>query len=505
MQRSKRRKRIIEIYFILYLAALVFILPDSSFRPGNGNSKDVIGDFASGFSLIPEKTSMLCKVVVEPNGQKIVYVDSVNTIFYTGDFENVQFEFIFEDQATKQTISLIPGKTQTIKFFRVVEVPEKKAAMFFWQPRQIERLNNAYLVRVVATAKSKRVFGEKIPEQFTYKATTSFTLIIVLMNAITGEQSVAQNFLQQTPSGQFPFLNEGGTIPTGFGVGKITLATTNSNVTAIAYQQWTNTIYASNINLVTDVNSSDLKLNLYPEPKNNGGDAKIAEIKPDYVLIRGVTPSSGKLTVELYAKRKYDGQEARTSFVVVPQQIEEPRFKRYIYPGQTDTVEPNLPLIGSDVKAIIRDGDDIRASSYRGEKILFTPQISDTGKKLIFERFVDNRLYGQTYYIYVLNFPDPKIYDVIIHPQREVEIITQAFGYVENNRNEVVRLELSGNVSERFLDMRGKMQDLSGGNLPYRIQHFRLKPKNIDQPFVFGVVAVDKLGRKSAIRRITAD
>ncbi len=501
MQKSKRRKRIVEIYFILYLAALVFILPDSSFKSGNGNSRDVIGDFASGFSLIPEKTSMVCKVVVDPNGQKIISFDSVNTIFYTGDFEDVQFEFIFEDQTTKQTISLIPGRTQTIKFFRVVEIPEKKAAMFFWQPHQLERLNNTYLVRVVATAKSKRIFGGKIPEQFTYKASTSFALLVVLVNATTGEQTIAQGSVQQTPQGQFPFFNENGVIPTGFGVGKISLTTPTSNISAIAYQQWTNTVYASNVNLASD---AEVKLNLYPEPKNNGGDAKIVDKKPDYILIQGITPSSGKLTVEVYAKRKYDGQEVRTSFVVIPQQIEEPRFKQYIYPGQTDTIELKLPLLGSEVKAVIRDGDVVRASSYKGGMLYFTPEISDTGKRLTFERYVDNRLYGQTYYIYVLDFPAPKMYDVIVRPQREVEIITQSFGFVNRERNEIVKLEISGNVAERYLDMRGKIQDFTG-NPPYRTQHFLLKPKNPDNPFVFTVVAIDKLGRKSQIRRITAD
>ncbi|MGB9913734.1 MAG: hypothetical protein ACPLRO_10245, partial [Candidatus Kapaibacteriota bacterium] len=159
MQSSKRKRRIVEIYFILYLAALVFILPESSFKPGGGNGPEVIGDFQSGFILIPEKSALVCNVVVEPNGYRITKIDSTNVIFYTGDFEDIQFEFTIEDQATSRSITLRPDKNYSAKYFRVVEVPEKKAAVFYWRPQYLENFNTTYLVKVTATAKSKRVFG----------------------------------------------------------------------------------------------------------------------------------------------------------------------------------------------------------------------------------------------------------------------------------------------------------------------------------------------------------
>ncbi|MCX7908968.1 MAG: hypothetical protein N2560_05565 [Ignavibacteria bacterium] len=500
MQSSKRKRRIVEIYFILYLAALVFILPESSFKPGGGNGPEVIGDFQTGFTLIPEKSALVCNVVVEPNGYRITKIDSSNVIFYTGDFEDIQFEFTVEDQSTNRSVTLRPDKNYSAKYFRVVEVPEKKAAVFYWRPQYLDNFNTTYLVKVVATAKSKKTFGTKYPERFTYKATAQFTLLIVLMNAVTGEQTIAQGN-QQTPQFPLNILEQTQQIPTGFGVGKISVNASTPNVTQLAYQQWANTINATNVNL-----ASDAKIDLIarPEPENNGGTAQISEIKPDYLVIRGRTPGYGRLNIELVVKRKFDGQEARTSFVVVPQQIEKPIFKEFIYPGQTDTIDPRLPLIGGELKTLIKDGNRIRASSIGGAPIYFTPELSDTGKQLTLERYIDNNLLGQVYTIYVLNFPLPKIVDVINTGNRVVEIVTQAFGVFNRERNEIVRLELEGNVAERYIDLRGKLQDFYG-NPPYRRQNFQLKPKDQGKPFVFVVTAVDKYGRRSAPRRVVAD
>ncbi|MGQ9819822.1 MAG: hypothetical protein ACUVQ1_07865 [Candidatus Kapaibacteriales bacterium] len=495
MTSNKRKKRIIEIYFILYLAALVFILPENTFRPGTGNNKEVLGDFASGFTLIPEKTSLACKVAIEPNGQRILSIDSVNTIFYTGDFEDVQFEFILEDQTLKQAISLRPEKTQLSKYFRIVEVPERKSAVFYWHPQLLERTSNTYIVRVNATAKSHRIFGKNNPEQFTYQASTQFSLIIVYMNTITGEQTLAQNQAQNPITQNLVDLSQ---LPKSFG--KIDLRPNFSNISSLAYQQWTNIVYASNVDLAT---GAKVQLNVLLEPRNNGGEAQIAETHPDYIVIRGRTPGFGKLTAEVFVKRNFDGQEMRSSFNVTPQQIELPKFKRVLYPGQTDTIEPRLPLIAGEVKTIIREGNTIRASSIGGALLYFTPELADTGKKLTLERFVNGNLYGQAFDIFVLNFPEPKIYDVITS-NREVEVVTQAFGSYNRQRNEIERLELEGNVSQKYLDLRGKIQDINTSPAS-RLQHFLLKPTDLSKPFTFTIVAVDKFGKKSLPRRIVAD
>jgi len=501
MQSSKRKRRIVEIYFILYLAALVFILPDSSFKPGGRNGNDVLGDFESAFTLIPEKSALVCNVIVEPNGYRITKIDSSNVIFYTGDFEDIQFEFTIEEQATNRTVTLRPDKNYSAKYFRVVEIPEKKAAIFYWRPQYLENFNSTYLVKVVATAKSKKAFGGKFPEKFTYKATTQFSLLIVLMNALTGEQTIASGTPQKTNLPLAPNEQQPLQLPTGFGIGKILLSATSPTISQIAYQQWTNTIVGTNINLATD---AKVELNVRREPENNGGTAQITQITPEFVVVAGRTPSFGKLMVEVKARRKFDGQEFSTSFTVTPQQIEKPEFPEYVYPGQTINVDPKFPLIQGELKTIIRDGDRICASSLGGAELTYTPSLSDTGKRLSLERYVNNNLFGQSYTIYVLNFPLPKIVDIVRTSPTTIEIVTQAFGMMNRERNEIVQLELDGNVAQKYLDLRGKLQDLPGSP-PSRKQFFQVKPRDPNKPFVFNVVAIDKYGRRSAPRRVVAD
>ena len=92
-----RKRRLVEIYFILYLSALLFLLPD-----GKKDDVDSIGTgiqiYQPSFNLIPEKNTLICRVVLDSAGPRIMYLDSVNTIFYTGDVEDVNFEFTVEDQ-----------------------------------------------------------------------------------------------------------------------------------------------------------------------------------------------------------------------------------------------------------------------------------------------------------------------------------------------------------------------------------------------------------------------
>jgi len=247
-----------------------------------------------------------------------------------------------------------------------------------------------------------------------------------------------------------------------------------------------------------------VELNVRREPENNGGTAQITQITPEFVVVAGRTPSFGKLMVEVKARRKFDGQEFSTSFTVTPQQIEKPEFPEYVYPGQTINVDPKFPLIQGELKTIIRDGDRICASSLGGAELTYTPSLSDTGKRLSLERYVNNNLFGQSYTIYVLNFPLPKIVDIVRTSPTTIEIVTQAFGMMNRERNEIVQLELDGNVAEKYLDLRGKLQDLPGSP-PSRKQFFQVKPRDPNKPFVFNVVAIDKYGRRSAPRRVVAD
>ena len=181
------KRRTIEIYFILYLAALIFLLPDGSevFRTGKGTGIKV---FQPEFVLLPDKTTLTCRAIFDSSGTKIISLDSVNTIFYSGDVEDVKFDFIVEDQTLKNSLTLNSESKPTTKFFRIEEHRDKQAAFFYWTPPTHDQFSKIYLVKVIATAKTKKPDPnvnsqiEKKNEGKIVKFTTQFSLFVMYAN-----------------------------------------------------------------------------------------------------------------------------------------------------------------------------------------------------------------------------------------------------------------------------------------------------------------------------------
>ena len=92
------KKRVIDIYFVLYLAALIFLLPgpQNNNEPQNASNNSVP---EQALMLYPEKTTLICTVLPSDSGNKIISLDSINTIYYTSFVNDINFEFIVEDQS----------------------------------------------------------------------------------------------------------------------------------------------------------------------------------------------------------------------------------------------------------------------------------------------------------------------------------------------------------------------------------------------------------------------
>lgn len=492
---AKRKKRIVEIYFILYLAALLFLLPDSKreIQQGIGTGIQV---FQPSFVLLPEKNTLICRVVLEEDGPKIYSHDSINTIFYTGDVEDVKFDFIIEDQTLKNAVSISSHSNPTSKFFQYEDRSEQNAAVFKWYPPLQELSSRTFVVRVKATANVKNAQSET---DSTLKSkivtySTQFTLLLVYLNAPGGNPLFAQNFFrpQQTDTSmQFtiPFQSLLPQIPTG----TMNYTIRNQEIRQIAGQRWLNTLTVTNVNLLKDLTSEQVKIDY--TPKNTGGRAEIFSIKDDEIIVQGITPTFGKMKVTLSFQRKYDTDQKDITFNVTPVAFESPNYERYMYPEITYEFEPNLPDIGKNVYAVITDGKTIRAKSQKGEKFKFTPTPMDIDNVFYLERYIDNDLIGEKNVIRVLQYPEPVIVDIQQISNDEVEVITRSHGISNKTRNEVESFIVEGNASYR--DLRGKLVEKREKSFPVTIQYFRFKAESGDKPFNFRIVAVDMIGNKS--------
>jgi hypothetical protein len=497
---SIRKRRTVEIYFVLYLAALLFLLPSPKDHKGNSDfqSKDS-SIIKQPFSLIPIKTTLNCRLMLDSNSVRILSLDSVNTIFYTGDVEDVKFEFVVEDQSRRlvQPINMDLGARS--KNFWVEEHKDWQAVSFYWSPPLFEKENKTYLVTVYATATPKADFGTITGNKSSetaqpVKIKTQFSLNVFYLNSQPGGTSIPfeTNLAGiRIDSSRFfnPFINPYSQANLE---GKFSLRPDLDDIKAIAYQNWTNEIHASNINLLQDL-AYQPELTIALSTQNNGGTAVITSRQSDRIIISGKTPSFGRMKVNLKIKRKYDDQEYSVSFNVLPQPIEQPTVENYLYPEQTYYFDPKLPLLGKEVKAVIKDGNTIRAES-QGQRFQFTPDVSDTGKNLTFERYIDGNLLGDKKTIRVLSFQSPEIIDFIYREKGKVEVIIHSYGSYGNDNNEIKDFYIEGNA--KYQDLRGKLRDLTNPS-KIRIQHFLFTPVRPNDVFQFRIIAIDRRGKKS--------
>jgi hypothetical protein len=497
----KRKKRLVEIYFILYLSALLFLLPD-----GKNVNKDGTGTgiqiYQPSFVLLPEKNTLICRVALDSTGPKVISLDSINTVFYTGDVEDVFFEFIVEDQSLNNSIKLTSNAKPESKFFRFEQNDKRHAAIFKWEPPLQEVSSKTFVVKVIATAKKrtpdKTINAQKSTENAskTVKYSTQFSLLLIYLNAPGGNPVFSQNIytspLNDTAY-QFtlPFQNIVPQLPTG----KINMFALYSDIKQIAGQRWTNYINVSNANLLKDLTPEGVRIKY--SPRNTGGKAEIYNIKDGQITLRGLTPSHGRMKVEVSITRKYDGEEKTVTFNVSPQPFEEPDYQKIVYPEIVYEIKPNLPPdIGKNVYALIRDeNNNIRARSQKGETFTFSPNTLDVNKVFYLERYIDNVLFGEKYPISVMNYPKPKIVDIQSKSNNEAEVITRAYGIKDKTRNEIEKFIVEGNAV--YQDLRGKITKKHEKSYPVTIQYFRFKRKDPNKPFSFKIIAVDRIGNKS--------
>jgi len=495
MNRNKKR-RLVEIYFILYLSALLFLLPD-----GKKDNVDGIGTgiqiYQPSFNLIPEKNTLICRVVLDSAGPRIMYLDSVNTIFYTGDVEDVNFEFTVEDQTINSSFTLSSNENTQNKFFSFTQNDDRHAAQFRWSPPLQEISSKTYVVKISAIAKKKSIVNSSEDEDVTSKTvknTAQFSLLLIYLNEPGGNPLFTQTYytsVLEDTSYQFtmPFQNLVPSIPTG----KINMFSASSDIRQIAGQRWVNTVIVSNMNLKNDITSRGIEIEY--SPKNIGGKAEIYDIRDDEIIIQGITPSYGKMKVKVSATRKYDGSEKYVTFNVSPEAFEIPDYERYMYPEITYEIDPKLPEIGQDVTAVIKNGNSIRAKSQKGEKFKFTPSNIDIDEVFYLERYIDKELLGEKYPIRVLQYPQPEIVDIQRISDREIEVITRSYGLKNKTRNEVESFEVDGNAVYR--DLRGKITENREKSFPVTIQYFLFSPEDPDKPFSFKITAKDRIGSKS--------
>lgn len=486
-----KRKKNIEIYFVLYLAALILLIT----KKDDIADIDIIVDESVrfGFILQPLKTNLNCRLAKDSSGINIISIDSLNTIFYYGDVSDVSFEFIVEDQSLNQQVSLTAENTNSNPYFRVSENPDKKSASFYWWPRFSENTNKSYLVTVIATA-STQSENENIPSQLTQQ--TQFSLNIIYTDETFGTDPGVQIALGGNDTSR-SFFQQPTIINSFVPSGEVRVSIYNKFVKKLAGQTWENEIFVDGVNLNNELLDEPI---VFPsrQSKINGGFAGVKEIRDRKIVLSGITPNSGNMKVSINFTLKSNGKEYTEEFTVQPHVVGDPVYERQMYPEISYEIDPNLPFdAGVETRAVIKDGNEVIFRSDQGGKFTYIPYLSDTGKTLSLERYMNGELVGQKYAINILNYPNPEIRAVQYISENQMKVTTHSYGFVNGQPN-YVDLEVDGEVY--LSEDRGSIPQ--SRNRITHVQVFQFI-RTGSQEVTFR--AVDQRGRKSQQRNYKFD
>ncbi len=478
-----RKKRIIEIYFVLYLAALILLIPgkEQNDKTKNENNNNI---FQIPFSLKAEKTSLNAYYKIDSLGIKTIIKDTVNNIFYTGNVSDVNYSITIKDISSNQNYKIIePNNNYNI--FNYEKNNKDNSLIFRWKPDLKERKSKSYNITITAKAKSldSNSYGKIVEDKIQF----AVNLNIDLEDFKNIEKLDLDNSNIKTNIELVP--NE-----------RVILLPRDEVINVISSSQWENEINIIGLSPKKDLRKQpEIEIIRVPNDKI-GGSAYISGVKENSLIIKGEAPYFGTMSVKVKLIRHSDGFMASKSFQVKTILMEEPQVPEVIYPGISYKLEPKIPISSSKSSYTeLKDKDGIvYAKSTGNNSIYFTPNFADTGKILFLERYIDNNLIGQRYRIRINNFPNPEIYRISEIGNKKIRVYTNAYGLYNKNPNYIKSIEIiEGNAKVR--EIIGAQSNPDTQNYIYK-QVFEIIPSDNSKQFYFKIRAVAENGQKSEIK-----
>ncbi len=447
---SKRRPGTIDIYFVLYIAALVLLIPDRG-ASRNDAAELITSILQTSFSIHADRTVMLCRMVRNGDSLAVLSCDSLNGIYHSGAMKDVRYEFSIEDQSYRNKVSLNSSSETRSSYFRIDGSADQGGVRFAWNPPLTEKRNRLFTVHVSASATPtlpdgldgsqrealRRIAGD--PNGIRVRAKTQFTVALVYVDGGTGvmvaqptpvvsggsaDSALARRYEELLRQFEQPRT---AAIPRG----EFFLQPRDNIVRMIAYQPFENRIRVYGADPSREVDAIRVS-----------GSNAYARVEGSDLVVTGTTPASGSVVVTVNARRTVDRKDTSVSFRVLANALEPPLIPTTMYPGVTYGFQPRLPDVsGLPAGAVLRDdrGAEV-VRSAQGESFSYTPRTEDTLRTFVFERSINDRKIGQAYSVSILPFPPPEIIDISLR-NGQVWVRTRSFGLASDTRARV-RLDL---------------------------------------------------------------
>lgn len=490
MNDRHRPRRRVEIYFVLYLVALVLLMPDKSDLV---EAKDDAAALAHArLEFTPDRMRLLCELTRDSTGgARITALDSFNVIRYSGTVADMRVSARIEEVETGQILTIEPGESST-PMFSLEHQPQRNAVVFHWHPDLVNAMTRTFRVTImgsgapVGSLGANGVDGDDLPAGLRMTGSTQF----VLSTLVDNEQP---NTIITLPGGRDTVIVRDTSGGNGgiASMGEFWIDPARDKITTISSREWTNRI---------SVGGADPARDLVGLPRIRVIGENIGEIQrytdQRTIIVKGRAPRSGSVTIEVSAQRR-DGQTRTTTFIVSAQPLAVVDVPDVMYPNADYVVDPRLPAV-ENTRAVVRDGEREIASTNEGT-MRIRPQLRDTGHTLIFERYVDGNKEGASQQIQVRNYPAPVIRDVKRDAdQRKKTVVVQFFSSDRSVNRPTLRV-LDGNAQEpRKLSGYLRAADGQSPTTSW-LEVFEVTIRDPQRPFTFRIQAFDDKGRASPV------
>jgi hypothetical protein len=509
------KRRGSEIYFVLYLSALILLLPGKQEKKSSDAVDAITALFQQSFSLLPEKNSLLSKITTDSTGASILQLDTSNVLLLTGNVSDISFECIVEDQNNDEVIQVASKEGE---HFSIVYDSTKKLVFFSWHPpiSMLSSLNKSLSYVVTVKAKAKPFISGKNPELQQLLRSTDATLqtearfsisiltegqgeappkIVYMPAETTFTRMIFQpsQIQQQTP----PVIADANGQKVGVQVmeQEFTLQPREAKMEVMAFQEWQNKIFVQGIYSPNDYAEKPI-VNVVYRNKDMSGTANLLDFREGSIIVGGVAPASNAMTVKVTSRRKYDNKEVTTEFIVDPKNLNDPIIPNFMYPFTQYKFNPEMPTSNNmDARAILRNSQRILEDNQRGLPFTYKPDIEDTGTVVYFERLINGKPIGKSYSIRIRSFEPPQIIGKT-NKEGQVEVFVRSFGKYDGKPNRCKIIFAEG-TAVNIIAAQDNSADFDAKDGFNNNQKFSIRPKDKSKPFSAMVHAVDKYGKLS--------
>ena len=467
---EKKKRPKVEIYFILYLAALILILPDS--KKSDEKNSDTTG---IELRLVPERTVLNLRMLKKDGRNNIVRFDSVNKVFFDGEYDNIDFTYTISDVNRGETV-VINELNNSKEQFQISENFQDKYINFKWNPDFNFDYNSTYLVKLTAVI-------EKDGKSKT--SSTQFTLNTLFLNQVTNQDLTDNQF--DTSNLDYNYFNSPLSIPTN--LSDMDAKVSKNPIITFADNQWINGAKIYNISSIDD---------LVGPPKVTirgdsllGGSARFESSEGNNFVFSGMSPTYDTMKVTVKIRRKADDSELSFDFMVIPSPRNAPDIPSVMYVGENYNLNTRLESSTSlDSYTIIKSGNTFE-KRYNNSQFYFTPDASMLESNATLTRYVENKRLD-SYSLSIKRKPKPVVEYIELKDNRII-IKTKSFSLQRNN-NYVVTVK--NNVNLKFNDIIGKSYFDDG----YQFQTF--ESEKLDKPVNNIEIQLIEKNGQSSVKKI---